>query len=290
MGLNFSFEDDVIDDSLNKTEPPSKDNGKINVGFSDKRSSAYLGPNLWDMGGGSITLEDLMNEDDISDEGVDPRDMFYSAAAGDMEVDGGLQSSASETEDTEHVDIKPTIRPSIIVPPLTRDIVKIEPIITTECSNSALYVESKKAKKEREKEERKQKLEVLLEFDAHDIALATVPGVEFDPKTRTFNQEELRPQPIIKKRKKRIVPEEDKDEKYWEKRLKNKQATRRSREAKRLKENQIVLRAAFLEKENKVLKGELENTYLKKSKLETEIKILNMKIQRHESGKLKFSV
>ena len=58
-----------------------------------------IGPNLWDMGGGSITLEDLMNEDDISDEGVDPRDMFYSAAAGDMEVDGGLQSSASETEE-----------------------------------------------------------------------------------------------------------------------------------------------------------------------------------------------
>ena len=29
---------------------------------------------------------------------------------------------------------------------------------------------------------------------------------------------------------------------------------------------------------------------MKKSKLETEIKILNMKIQRHESGKLKFSV
>ena len=57
------------------------------------------GPNLWDMGGGSITLEDLMNEDDISDEGVDPRDMFYSAAAGHMEVDGGLQSSASETEE-----------------------------------------------------------------------------------------------------------------------------------------------------------------------------------------------
>ena len=50
------------------------------------------------------------------------------------------------------------------------------------------------------------------------------------------------------------VPEEHKDEKYWEKRLKNKEATRRSREAKRLKENQIVLRAAYLEKENKVLK------------------------------------
>ena len=42
------------------------------------------------------------------------------------------------------------------------------------------------------------------------------------------------------------VPEEHKDEKYWEKRLKNKEATRRSREAKRLKQNQIALRAAHL--------------------------------------------
>merc|ERR1712092_62486 len=87
------------------------------------------------------------------------------------------------------------------------------------------------------KEERKRKLEVQLEFAPEDIALATVPGLEFDPKTRTFDMEELRPQPIIKKRKKNAVPEEHKDEKYWEKRLKNKEATRRSREAKRLKQN-----------------------------------------------------
>ena len=66
--------------------------------------------------------------------------------------------------------------------------------------------------------------------------------------------EELRPQPIIKKRKKNSVPEDLKDDKYWEKRNKNKEATRRSREARRLKENQIVLRAAYLEKENRVLK------------------------------------
>ena len=86
------------------------------------------------------------------------------------------------------------------------------------------------------------------------VVLATVPGLEFDPKTRAFDMEELRPQPIIKKRKKSSVPEDLKDEKYWEKRNKNKEATRRSREAKRLKENQIVLRAAYLEKENRVLK------------------------------------
>ena len=67
--------------------------------------------------------------------------------------------------------------------------------------------------------------------------------------------EELRPQPIIKKKKKKnSVPEDLKDEKYWKKRNKNTEATRKSREARRMKENQIVLRTAYLEKENRVLK------------------------------------
>ena len=35
-----------------------------------------------------------------------------------------------------------------------------------------------------------------------DLALATVPGVNFDPTKRAFSAEELKPQPIIKKRKK----------------------------------------------------------------------------------------
>ena len=149
---------------------------------------------------------------------------------------------------------------------------KLEPSLP-KGDNGFLYVESKRARLEREKvlvlflftkrvchtecvfqEERKRKFEVDLDFAPEDIALATVPGLDFDPKTRNFEMEELRPQPIIKKRKKNAVPEEMKDDRYWEKREKNKEATRRSREAKRLKENQIVLRAAYLEKENKVLK------------------------------------
>merc|ERR1711870_103764 len=112
----------------------------------------------------------------------------------------------------------------------------------------------------------KRKLEVQLDFAPEDIALATVPGLEFDPKTKVFDMEELRPQPIIKKRNK------------------NKEATRRSREARRLKENQIVLRAAYLEKENRVLKEELNSTNFEKSKLETEIDILKRKLQKYESA------
>ena len=66
--------------------------------------------------------------------------------------------------------------------------------------------------------------------------------------------EELRPQPKIKKKKRNPIPEDLKDEKYWKKRNRNTEASRKSREAKRQKENQIVRRAAYLEKENRALK------------------------------------
>ena len=40
-----------------------------------------------------------------------------------------------------------------------------------------------------------------------------------------------------------------KDDKYWARRNKNNMAAKRSRDARRSKENQIAMRAAFLEKE-----------------------------------------
>ena len=67
---------------------------------------------------------------------------------------------------------------------------------------SSLYQESKRARLEREKEEKRRRLEEETEFSAEDLSLATVPGLEFDPKQRSFDLEELRPQPIIKKRRK----------------------------------------------------------------------------------------
>ncbi|KAK8718510.1 hypothetical protein OTU49_014678, partial [Cherax quadricarinatus] len=36
----------------------------------------------------------------------------------------------------------------------------------------------------------------------NDLALATVPGQDFDPRTRCFSEEELKPQPMIKKSRK----------------------------------------------------------------------------------------
>jgi len=80
---------------------------------------------------------------------------------------------------------------------------------------------------------------------------------KFDPTTHHFSPEELKPTPIQKKSRKQLVREEDKDEKYWDKRRKNNQAAKRSREARRSRENQISMRASFLEKDNAMLKEEL---------------------------------
>uniref|UniRef100_A0A3B4A099 BZIP domain-containing protein n=1 Tax=Periophthalmus magnuspinnatus TaxID=409849 RepID=A0A3B4A099_9GOBI len=94
--------------------------------------------------------------------------------------------------------------------------------------------------------------------DPVDLALSTVPGQEvFDPRKRSFSTEELKPQPMIKKARKVYMPEDLKDERYWARRRKNNMAAKRSRDARRLKENQIAIRAAFLEKENSALRQEV---------------------------------
>ncbi|XP_053324780.1 thyrotroph embryonic factor isoform X2 [Spea bombifrons] len=104
----------------------------------------------------------------------------------------------------------------------------------------------------------KVEVDVNFEPDPTDLVLSSVPGGElFDPRKRRFAEEELKPQPMIKKAKKVYVPEDMKDEKYWNRRKKNNVAAKRSRDARRLKENQITVRAAFLEKENTALRLEV---------------------------------
>uniref|UniRef100_A0A8C1SGK5 D site albumin promoter binding protein a n=1 Tax=Cyprinus carpio TaxID=7962 RepID=A0A8C1SGK5_CYPCA len=102
--------------------------------------------------------------------------------------------------------------------------------------------------------------DVMVNFDPDpaDLALSSVPGQEaFDPRRHCFTDEELKPQPMIKKARKMLVPNEQKDDKYWSRRFKNNEAAKRSRDARRLKENQISVRAAFLERENATLRQEV---------------------------------
>merc|ERR1712108_48947 len=145
----------------------------------------------------------------------------------------------------------------------------VSPLVEVKEEKSFLYAESKRAKLEREREERRQRMEE--DFSPEDLALATAPGYDFDPKERAFQMDELRPQPIIRKRKMVAVPE------------KNKDATRRSREAKRLKQNQIALRAAHLERENKTLRGQIEAAKKTSSELQNETEELKARLRAFEA-------
>lgn len=51
------------------------------------------------------------------------------------------------------------------------------------------------------------------------------------------------------RRHRQFVPDDLKDDKYWARRRKNNMAAKRSRDARRMKENQIAMRAGYLEKE-----------------------------------------
>lgn len=54
------------------------------------------------------------------------------------------------------------------------------------------------------------------------------------------------------------VPDDEKDESYWQKRRKNNESAKRSREARRTKELQINYQVLFLERENLALKTEVD--------------------------------
>lgn len=63
---------------------------------------------------------------------------------------------------------------------------------------------------------------------------------------------------------------------------KNNVAARRSREARRLKENQIALRTAYLEKENNGLRVELDQAKSENLELLAEKQLLLEKLKQYE--------
>merc|ERR1719238_2494890 len=256
---------------------------------SPEASSAYLGPKLWEK-----PIQAKFNEDDFFvmniDEFLAENNLQLEARVAEEEGQAKVETSPEPEElscvspnmmssvSPPRVEESPMTRPSIIV---SRDTMRPSAPVRT---HDFLYKESKRAKMEREKEERRKRREVEIEFAPEDLALATVPGADFDPSARAFDMEELRPQPIIRKRAKQFVSTEKKDDKYWESRTKNTIAARRSREARRLKENQIALRAACLEKENVSLRKDVEEANAALARQKMEVAILREKMARFEAG------
>jgi len=315
---------DVKPDISSKSSKPAiKESGKRSVVVSAaKPESAFLGPKIWknpitlpmlsgNNGSGDaefsiMNIDDFLNENNFDFDSISPplpdeeilglsKDRETKAMQlvqqqqSQMRKPNVMMSpgsiSSDDSMDQEQTRYKPP--PGADSPPdeATQARTGKNPIPKGE--NGFLYAESKRAKQERERAEaRKRKMEIPIDFAPEDLALATIPGADFDPKRRHFSADELRPQPIIRKRKKTYVPGEEKDDKYWERREKNNMAARRSREARRLKENQIALRTAYLEKENGALQVALDKSAAENERLKEENKRLKEALDSYENGLL----
>lgn len=255
---------------------------------TSKPEDAFLGPKLWDKSFSIpvntseteesefsiMNIEDFLNENNLTLGNEDEND-----TAGEENIDctnGYLDHENDSNSDSGNNNLMRAVSVNEVEERSTQ--------VAAVPANEFLYAESKRAKMEREREERKRNAmeSIEIDFAPEDLALATIPGAKFDPRERAFSRDELKPQPIIRKRKKQYVQQESKDGKYWEKRLKNNFAARRSREARRLKENQIALRAAFLEKENLALKTRVEEVTRQNEKLALETKLLRESLKRFE--------
>ncbi|XP_052258960.1 hepatic leukemia factor-like isoform X2 [Dreissena polymorpha] len=56
---------------------------------------------------------------------------------------------------------------------------------------------------------------------------------------------------------KKAIPDEQKDDKYFERRKRNNNAAKKSRDSRKAREDEIAIRASFLEKENAILRAQV---------------------------------
>ncbi|XP_075702972.1 hepatic leukemia factor isoform X2 [Rhinoderma darwinii] len=210
--------------------------------------SAFLGPTLWDKtlpyDGDTFQLEYMDLEEFLSENGIPPSQSSHDLGSHQP----GLQQA-------------PLTSPSIIDLSSRASTSVLPGLVPQNCMHSPVrpgQILPGNRNTPSPIDPETIQVAVGYEPDPADLALSSIPGQEmFDPRKRKFSDEELKPQPMIKKARKIFIPDDLKDEKYWARRKKNNMAAKRSRDARRLKENQIAIRAGFLEKENSALRLEV---------------------------------
>ena len=78
-------------------------------------------------------------------------------------------------------------------------------------------------------------------------------------------------------------PSDSKDHQYWERRRKNNAAAKRSRDARRAKEQEVHIRAKFLESENQELRMRLANAEALKQQAVAELLTFKAKMNYNEN-------
>lgn len=251
------------DDDTDKEKLVLGDNVDLGGGGSDMGPSAALTPAIWDKtipyDGENFHLEYMELEEFLMENGI-PADEDPLRSSTDVDTILNLKSSPSaQINGTKRAGVASVaLLPIQELDKCGEEVV----IITNSESEITCDVTAEVTTNEDGETPDPDDIEVEINYepDPTDLVLSSVPGGElFNPRKHKFSEEELKPQPMIKKAKKVFVPEEQKDDKYWQRRKKNNVAAKRSRDARRLKENQITVRAAFLERENTALRTEVSD-------------------------------
>ncbi|KAM7382013.1 hypothetical protein PAMA_012740 [Pampus argenteus] len=230
------------------------DNVDLGVGGSDMGPSAALTPAIWDKtipyDGENFHLEYMELEEFLMENGITAEEDGQRSSTDDNAPSAVMKGTKPESVSLLPIQELDRCEEEVVI------IANNESEITCEVTAEVTSDEGRATPKSVNPDD----IEVDINYDPDptDLVLSSVPGGElFNPRKHKFSEEELKPQPMIKKAKKVFVPEEQKDDKYWQRRKKNNIAAKRSREARRLKENQITVRAAFLERENAALRTEV---------------------------------
>merc|ERR1712071_593825 len=238
--------------------------------------AAFLGPSLWD--NGDLKMEYMDLDEFLSENGIPVKDNAARGRSPPQQGPSSIQSTNSSGGDSaapaqassssgSSGSVCSNATPTRSAPSPAMTLVnEDDDNSVSECSSSSVLDAISPAATctsfSRTTPAKRKRTAVSIASSFNDNSSddgSYVPCHDFDPKSRPFSQEELRPQPMSKKSKKQYVPDDLKDDKYWARRRKNNMAAKRSRDARRVKENQIAMRAAFLEKEvNAVLKAELD--------------------------------
>uniref|UniRef100_A0A8C7F1Q4 HLF transcription factor, PAR bZIP family member a n=2 Tax=Oncorhynchus kisutch TaxID=8019 RepID=A0A8C7F1Q4_ONCKI len=232
-----------------------KDEKKLDEeGGANTPQSAFLGPTLWDKtlpyDGDNFQLEYMDLEEFLSENGIPANSAQNNQNQPQQSRQPTIQQVSPAPPIPSVVDLNSHATTSVHTAMVSQNCLQSPParaVLPSAARNTPSPIDPESIQ-----------VPVGYEPDPADLALSSVPGQEmFDPRKRKFAPEELKPQPMIKKARKIFIPEDLKDDKYWARRRKNNVAAKRSRDARRLKENQIAIRAGFLEKENGALRSEV---------------------------------
>ena len=103
------------------------------------------------------------------------------------------------------------------------------------------------------------------DMSSSDMQKATVTSSTMSVGSDDIQRYNMGHSQIPPKKRAMAVPQEMKDDTYWDKRQKNNDSAKRSREARRMKEEQIAMRVVYLEQDNLQLRTEVS---LLKSEIE----------------------